>query len=162
MSPAVLLVLALVTEPDPALTERARVIASAAGLSHEVTVFVYEPWREARRVDARTRVLGNHVTVYISPILADEMDNDGMTGLLAHELAHVGTTCGRDGRYPDDDAAVACESRADARAAGWVGRTTAIRGLCQVMAIAWDWRYTTDGTVLTRRIRLLHDRRDIR
>ena len=153
--------------PDVALTARARAIAERAGLPVTgIAVYVWDPWRGEYRVDAQTWVAAGYVSIFISPLILDDADKDGVDGLLAHELAHFGTKCGRgraDGkdRYRNDDELVACESKADARAASWVGRRTVIRGLCQLMAISWYWKFTTDGTVLTRRIRLLHDRKDI-
>lgn len=148
--------------PNAELTIRALSIAAIAGLPVSgISVYTWEPWAAEGVVDVRSWFAAGHVTIMVSPLLLEGSDEDGLDALLAHELAHFGTTCGRGGMYRNDDELFACESAADTRAATWVGRRTVIRGLCQLMAISWYWKYTTDSTILYRRIRLLHDRKDI-
>jgi len=149
---------------DEELTAVARGIARDAGLPYEVTVHVPPLWEGRGIVNATTVLRGNRVFIRVSPILAREMDTAGIRAMLAHELAHPQNACGPDPvtlAYASRDTETACEHAADALSARWVGRTTALRGLLQLTAIGWDWRFTTDASHLVLRVRLLHERTDI-
>jgi predicted Zn-dependent protease len=145
---------------DDALTARANAQAVSYGLQYRVIVAVPPSWRDRGIVNAKTHVRGNVLAITISPILLEEMDAEGLTGMFAHELAHPRSTCGLR-NYRSWSEEVVCEHAADVQAARWVGKRAVLRGLCQVMASGWNWRYNTDVSPLIERIRLLHNRKDI-
>ncbi|MCC6404900.1 MAG: hypothetical protein IT405_00750 [Candidatus Yanofskybacteria bacterium] len=160
---AVVLALAGVNELyhiDTALTERVQAQARSYGLEYRVVVAVAPAWRARGIVDTRTRVRDNIVAIIVSPILLEEMDREALEGMFAHELAHPQRACGL-GQYATLADEIACEHPADVQAAKWVGRRAVLRGLCQLRAISWDWRYSTDATGTNERIKRLHERTDI-
>jgi hypothetical protein len=151
----------IVSEP---LTAAAADIARRAGLPYRPTVYLMPFWESRGIVNATSGLAGDRIAIRVSPILADEMYGDGIRAMLAHELAHPRNACKPDPvtlEYATREEEIACEHAADALSARWVGRTAALQGLLQLTAIGWDWRFTTDTSVLTERIRLLHDRTDI-
>jgi len=150
--------------PDAQLTVVARDIAAHAGLPYEPTVYRMPFWESRGIVNATAGRRGNRIAIRVSPILALEMYGDSIRAMLAHELAHPQNACMPDPatlQYRTREEEVACEHAADALSARWVGRTAALQGLIQLMYTGWDWRYTTDTSVLMERIRRLHDRTDI-
>ncbi len=145
---------------DDALTEVAAAMAREAGLPHKVVVLTPPSWQRRGIVNASTNIVRDtHIIIRVSPILVDELSAVELRGLLAHEVAHLRAGCGPKFRTPAE--ALACEHKADALSARWVGRTTALRTLCHVMAISFDWRFKTDASDTIERIRLLHNRTDI-
>lgn len=150
--------------PDARLTALAGDIAARAGLPYEPIVYSMPLWKSRGVVNTTAQRRGNRLTIRVSPILTEEMYDGGIRAMLAHELAHPQHACAPDPvtlEYASRGGEVACEHAADALSARWVGRKAALQGLLQLTAIGWDWRYTTDVSVLVERIRLLHDRTDI-
>ncbi|MCC6934753.1 MAG: hypothetical protein IT406_03660 [Candidatus Yanofskybacteria bacterium] len=159
-----MLALAEANEPyriDPVLTERVQAQARSYGLEYRVVVAVVPSWKAQGKVQVETRFRGGIVAILVSPILYEEMDGGAFRAMFAHELAHTLRPCGLR-PYTSIAEHNACEHAADAQAAAWVGKREVLRGLCQVRAIGWDWRYNTDATPMNERIRLLHNRTDIR
>lgn len=151
---------AAVRDPLPdsqQLAGQAAGIARAAGLSDIIIVVTVPPrWYKRGIVDAQTNVRGQVVDITVSPILLEDMDADGIRGMLAHELAHTRLSCGP--HYRSEREHLACEIEADALAARWVGKRTVLRSLCQLIASGWAWRYNTNAMPMYERIRRLHDR----
>ncbi len=162
--PIVLLATATgVNDPYPvdfALAARAQRLANRVDINKYVVVSVPPLWRELGFVQAKTNIRGRIIAITVSPILLEDMDEDGEDAMFAHELAHTLRPCGY---YPyataEDE--LECEHAADAQSARWVGKRTALRGLCQLLASSWSRRYCTDCSMLIARIKLLHERRDI-
>lgn len=154
---ALLLALALspaLTPQEQQLSAVAQDIARDAGLDLTVIVTVPEQWRDRGVASASTYQTKDIVAILVSPILVDEMDAEGMRGLLGHELGHTQNHCGPE--YASESEKLACEHQADDWSAQHVGYRAAVRGLCQLMYIAFEWRYTTDASPLIDRVKLLH------
>jgi hypothetical protein len=140
---------------DPALSENANEIAQQAGLRYRAVVFVFEPWRDQGVVNAWSWRREGILVIGVSPILVDDLDADGMRAMLAHELAHTQLSCGP--KYRSFAEALACEQRADTLSMRWVGKRTVLRGLCQLIASTWSWRYATDVSDVIARIKHMHE-----
>lgn len=150
------------TTVEAQLTAVAQEMAVQAGLPHRITVRVPSEWQAGGVVNAKIYPDGTRATIYISPILVDEMDSLSIRAVLAHELGHTQSTCGLGiPRYATEAGYLACEGKADAFAARLVGRRAVLKSLCEFTYIAFDWRYTTDASSLFARIRKLHYRTDI-
>ena len=138
---------------DDVLTSMARTIAKDARLAYVPTVYTVPAWRDLYVVTAESFAAYRTMDIFVSPLLLEYQDTMGRRGMLAHELAHPRTVCsGGDGHESMD----ACERDVDLLAATWVGKEASIRGLCQLMAGAWHWRYTTDASSIIERIKNLH------
>lgn len=160
-------VLAQVPSPAVALNVRLNLIANTIvrqqHLPYRVQVVTPENWRTTYYVNATSYISDDlsEVIIGIGPLLAEDLDAEGLRGLIAHELAHTKTLCGWTplGEKPsagDDAEYMACEHRTDVLAAQWVGYRAVFRSLCQTRASSWYWRYVTDASELNERIRLLH------
>ncbi len=141
------------------LTVIAQEIADAQKMSYTVTVFTPERWRNDSVVNAKIYLEDKYVTIYVSPLLAEGMDSEAIRALLAHELGHLQSDCGPN--YASEGDQLECEGRADAFSARAVSRRAAIKGLCQMISIGWEYRDLTDATDLYARIKKLHYRTDI-
>lgn len=139
---------------DATLMRRAKEIADVAGIEREVVVYTIPAWRDLRVVNIETHLSDERIIIMASPLLLEDSDEQGRDGMLAHELAHALEPCGPDFRSRSSEDA--CEQAVDLRAAAWVGKQASIRGLCQLMASAWYWRYTTDVSHVVERIKRLH------
>jgi len=151
---AVLLFAVTVVQADQALTEVANEIAEEANLPYHAVVFIHEPWRAEGVVNAETNRKENLIVIAVSPLLAEDLDADAVRAMLAHEIAHYQNSCGP--KYASLAEAIACEKRADARSVTWVGKRAVLRGLCQLIASSWRWRYVTDVSDLIERIAYIH------
>ncbi|HXK36625.1 MAG TPA: M48 family metalloprotease [Candidatus Paceibacterota bacterium] len=140
---------------DQGLTETANEIIRHAGLRYAAVVFVFEPWREQGIVNAWSWRRQDTLIIGVSPILVDDLETDGIRAMLAHEVAHWQLTCGP--KYRSFAEALDCEQRADALSIRWVGKRTVLRGLCQLIASTWSWRYATDVSDLIIRIKNVHE-----
>jgi len=139
---------------DEQLTKRAAEIAVDAGLLQRISVYTIPAWRDLAVVNIESFKSDERVQIFVSPLLLEYSDAQGRDGMLAHEIAHMVESCGPN---PETRAAEdACEQQVDLRSARYVGKHAAIRGLCQLMASAWYWRYTTDASHIIERIKRLH------
>lgn len=145
---------------DWELTQETIRLERQVGMDYYTQVVIVPEWGEQGIVQAKTFPRGEYIIIAVSPIILQDLDRDAQRGMLAHELAHLRRTCGLK-EYASEREELVCEHAADAQAARWVGKRTVIRGLCQLIASSWVWRYRTDLSILITRIKMLHDRRDI-
>lgn len=144
-----------ISSSDQELTLMAADIVQIQRLPYTVTVEIREEWRQQYIVDAYLWVYkANHLRILMSPLLVEGLDRDGKRALLAHELAHTQFDCGLDEQTWKDK--LACEIRTDRQAVRWVGRRTMLKGLCQLIAVSWYWKYRTDVADLIERIKKIH------